>query len=131
MKNIFLLVLLVGVGYFGWNEVSKSKPDWFLKFVANTPIFDTAVSINFNAHKNWTEQSLQSEFENLFLVCANEQSKLGDRVCWTYISKFNDMPANAIAFFFKKNKHGYLRVSSNIENHNRIKDYLDNTYKYL
>ena len=131
MKNKFLLAVLIVVATFGWNQVATKKPDWFLKLVAAIPIFNTSVHINFNTQKIWTEQTLQNEFDNLFFVCAREPSNLGDRVCWTYISEFNGIPATNIAFFFDNNKYGYLRVSSDAENHRHIKDYLDETYEYL
>ena len=130
MKNLLLLALLfLLLGILG-NDLNKERPEWFLSAITRIPFFNTEVDISFNQNQDGlSEENIHSRFHNLFLVCANEPSDLGDRVCWTHISKFNGIKAEMIAFFFIKDKYRHLRVSFPNEEHGNLLSYLNANFK--
>lgn len=127
MKKIILLAILISTTVFYLN---KERPDWFLILLTHIPIVNTEINIDFNDEiEGLTEENIHSKFDDLFLVCANEPSDLGDRVCWTYISKFNGMDAEIIAFFFDQEKYRNLRVSFPNDEHSDLLSYLNTNFK--
>jgi hypothetical protein len=133
MKKFLAFLIVLGAGaYAGWDYATKNKPEWFLKAITRVPIIDTTVNVSFHNKINWSERSLELDyFPHLHLVCGNEPSDLGDRVCWTYISKFNDLPAEQVAFFFREDQLAVIRVGYAPHFHHHVKDYLDTNFRYL
>lgn len=128
MRTIIFLTLLIGVSYFGFQQMKDAREHWFLRVMTKAPFVDTSVNVDFDTQYNWTESSLQKEFEDLLFICAKENSNLGDRVCWVPISSFNGIPASDIAFFFNGNEYNFLRVTTEVKHHNRLKNLLDDEY---
>lgn len=127
MKKIILLAILISTAVFYLN---KERPDWFLIALTHIPIFNTEVNIDFNHDKDGlSEENIHAKFDHLFLVCANEPSDLGDRVCWTYISRSNGIDAEIIAFFFDQEKYRNLRVSFPDDEHSDLLSYLNTNFK--
>lgn len=131
MKKLVIMLLLLGAGFVAWDRATPNKPEWFMRLVAGIGLFDTAVYLDLDRDTDFTEESLKARLDHLYLSCDPQVTKLGDRVCWTHISEFNGIPARMIAFFFKKGRYNYLRVSFDREHHPRVKSLLDQGYTYL
>lgn len=127
MRKILLLIVLVSTATFLLN---KERPEWFLIGLTWMPIINTELNIDFSEDQSeLSEANIHSRFGNLFLVCGNERSNLGDRVCWTYISRFNGLDAKIVAFFFDKEEYRHLRVSFPDAEHNNLLSYLNARFK--
>jgi hypothetical protein len=124
-----LILLLIAVGAF-WFYVDSERPDWFLKLRTSIPFIDTRVSVDFGSSglNEMTEEDVLERFDHLYLACAREPSNLGERVCWTYISQFNDLPAHMVAFFFDKDRLGLIRVEYSLTQHEALVASLNDAY---
>ena len=113
MKHTVFIVLLVVIGYFAWDNTDRNqRPDILLKAFAKLNPFGGAITIDFYEDQQLTEQNIESHFKNLHFGCGYESSKLGDKVCWSYISSFNGLPADSIAIFFENDQYSHIRKQS-------------------
>jgi len=131
MKNLFLLFVILGGAFYYWDRHAEYRPEWLLKLVADSGILNTSVSMDLDRDTDFSEQSLRRHFGHLYLSCDPQITKMGDRVCWTYISEFNGIPAEMIAFFFKNGHYNYLRVSFDLDYHHQVKSYLDQNHDFI
>ena len=97
MKNLFLLIVILGAAFYYWDRHAEYRPEWLLKLVADSGILNTSVSMDLDRDTDFSEQSLRRHFGHLYLSCDPQITKMGDRVCWTYISEFNGIPAEMIS----------------------------------
>lgn len=126
MKKILLLILVLVAGW----QLTEKKPEWFLKMLTKIPMINTDVVVDFEQiPEGISEQQLIKEYDHLLLYCAYEPSNLGDRVCSTHISEFNEIEAKVVAFFFDDDRFRYLRVSFPVEEHQKLISWLDSNYK--
>lgn len=124
-----LVLVLIAVGAL-WFYVESEQPDWFLKLRTSIPFIDTTVSLDFGSSglDQMSEEDVVDRFDHLELVCAREPGNLGERVCWTYISQFNGLPAQMVAFFFDKGRLGYIRVQYPLTQHEALLASLNEAY---
>jgi hypothetical protein len=124
-----LILLLIAVGAF-WFYVDSERPDWFLKLRTSISFIDTTVSVDFGSSglDEMSEEDVLDRFDHLYLMCAREPSNLGERVCWAYISRFNDLPAHMVAFFFDKGRLGLMRIEYPLTQHEALAAYLSDEY---
>jgi hypothetical protein len=128
MKKWLVLFALLGALLFYLN---KERPEWFLEALTRMPFIDTSMRVDFyEMDTAMTEESMHERYHNLYLVCDNEYSGLGDRVCWTHISTFNDIPADLVALFFKEGEYRHLRVTFPDEVHPQLIAYLNENYRF-
>jgi hypothetical protein len=125
MRILILLALIGGLMFY----LEEARPEWYLKALTHVPLIDTSLQVQFDdMDVDLNEASLLARYDNLRLVCENEASKLGDRVCWTYISSFNCMPAEQVAFFFGEGGYRHLRVTFPDEVHPQLLAYLNDNF---
>ena len=125
MKAIILILIIISTIWYNTSYLNENKPIWYVQLLSYIPAINTDASINFDEDmSNLSEQNIINLFDNLLISCKSEPSNLGERACFTYISKFNSIPANSIAFFFERGKYRGLRVSFPPDEHNSLLDYL-------
>lgn len=127
MKKLLVFIALLG-GL--WFILSDQKPEWFLKAITKVPFIDTSLNVDFlSPNVGLTEELLSRRYDHLLFVCDKEASKLGDRVCWVYLSTFNQIAADMAAFFFKEGTLSHLRVTFPGEAHPKLLSYLNDNYR--
>ena len=131
MRNLIVLVLILAGAFYYWERHAEYRPEWVLKLAAQSGILNTAVNLDLDRDTDFTEESLRRTLSHLYLSCDPQNTKMGDRVCWTHISEFNGIPAGMIAFFFKNGRYNYLRVSFDLARHHQVKYYLDQNFDYM
>ena len=133
MKKVILITLLISC-YFAWNNISPDqRTDSLLKLVAKINPFNVPIVVDLDKKPNLIESNIESEFKGAYFACANEIDALilGDRVCWAYITSFNGIPADIVAFFFKNGDYKFLRVGIDKKNHDQLKLFIDNKFTYM
>jgi hypothetical protein len=129
VKKFLILIILLGIFEF---YLTKSRPEWYLKALTHMPGVDTSMHVNFKSmNVTMNEAALIDSYNKHYLVCDDESSRLGDRVCWAYISSFNGIKADLAAFFFKKGVWRHLRVTFPDEVHPRLLSYLNDEYRVI
>lgn len=93
--------------------------------------FEGKINIDFDVAFKLNESEIEEKFKQLKFNCSNENSNLGDRVCWANISRFNGVPADIIAFFFQSGKHRFIRVAADGKDHNELKSYINDNFEYV
>ena len=131
MARLIVLVIILAGGFYYWENHAEYRPEWIMKLAAQSGILNTSVDIDLDRDTDFTEQSLRRNLSHLYLSCDPQNTKMGDRVCWTYISEFNGIPAQMIAFFFKQGRYNYLRVSFDLGVHHEVKYFLDQNFEFM
>lgn len=118
MRGFAIILFLIFGAYFG------------SQYLGINP-FHKNIIVDLNSQFDFNEDNINSEFSGFGFECAREARTLGDRVCWANVSKFNDLPANMVAFFFDKGKVMHMRIASDQVNHDEFKSYLDSQFIYI
>jgi hypothetical protein len=125
-KLLVLLLLFAGFEFY----LTQSRPEWYLKLLTHVPGVDTSMRINFKTmNTSMGEAALLQRFDDHYMVCDDEYSSLGDRVCWAYISSFNGIDAEMAAFFFDKGVISRLRVTFPDEVYPQLLSYLNDDFQ--
>ncbi len=133
MKKLLLPVLLVVGAIFAIQQIGRSYPglipSWYPNILLSHEARNYDVSMDFSQTSACpTPDSLKKQFATLHLECADQLSGLGDHVCWSDITRFNNIPAKDIAFFFADGKFNQLRIAFPTTSHNLIVETLTDKF---
>ncbi|KGJ93749.1 hypothetical protein [Colwellia psychrerythraea] len=130
-KIVVLLLLCVGLIY-TWKGVTPDKrPDWFVKFVQTIKFTNKSLAIDIDEDINASENMLLEKFDHLYFACRTVASSLGDRQCWSYISHFNEIPANSFDMYFKNDRLNSVGVYFDTQNYDEFRSYLNKNFSYV
>ena len=129
-KVIILLVLCAGLIYTWKNVTPDKRPDWFVKFVQTIKFTNKPLKIDLDEDICASESMLLEKFEHLYFACRTRGNSLGDRQCWSYISHFNEIPANSFDMYFKNDRLNAVGVYFDTKNYDEVRSYLNKHFSY-
>ena len=132
--KIVLIPMLVAVSvlyaaiWFG-RENSDVLPSWFpAVLLPKAPPSRDLVMDFTRTGACLSVDRLKQRFAGLRLECAEQQSSLGDYVCWTDLKTFNGMQAKEVTFFFEAGLFNQVRVTFPVPIHSDLLNYLNRNY---
>lgn len=123
IKFVFLVVLLAGLGVAVEYRLGVPGTTIVDRFHAKPVVLD----LDLLSGKD-DQNKIRQTFHYLHHTCTSESSDLGDSVCWATISKFNEIDARVISFFFSREKLSAVRISFAAQNHPAVFALLSKRY---